>query len=203
MNIAIIGTGNVGSALAVQWAKAGHTVLPGVRDITRFKGRELLNHAGIVAHPTAEAVAAAEVILLATPPQVVPDLLAPLGDLSGKVVIDATNSFRAKPANHPTVYHFLTGETKAKAVKCFNTTGFENMKNPVYGEDAIDMFMAGDSDEAKAVARQLALDAGFGACWDFGKGEQVALLESLAMAWINLAIIQGHGRQMAFKVLTR
>lgn len=65
------------------------------------------------------------------------------------------------------------------------------------------MSMAGDSEEAKQIARQLALDAGFGSCWDFGKGDKVELLEQFALSWINLAIMQGHGRDIAFKLVRR
>lgn len=77
------------------------------------------------------------------------------------------------------------------------------MLNPEYQGEKIDMFMAGDSDKAKQIARQLALDAGFGTCWDFGKADKVALLEQFALSWINLAIMQGHGRNLAFKVVRR
>jgi predicted dinucleotide-binding enzyme len=65
------------------------------------------------------------------------------------------------------------------------------------------MFMAGDSSSAKEVAKQLALDCGFGSCIDFGQSDKVILLENFAMAWINLAIMQGQGRDIAFKVLRR
>jgi len=77
------------------------------------------------------------------------------------------------------------------------------MLNPVYNDEGIDMFMAGDSERAKSVARQLALDNGFSSCFDFGKSDKVELLEKFALSWINLAIMQGHGRNMAFKVVRR
>ena len=63
--------------------------------------------------------------------------------------------------------------------------------------------MAGDSEKAKAVALQLALDAGFGSCIDFGRADKVELLEKFALSWINLAIMQGHGRNIAFHLLRR
>ena len=44
MNIAIIGTGNVGGALATKWAKKGHKIYLGVQDINNFKGKELLKN---------------------------------------------------------------------------------------------------------------------------------------------------------------
>jgi len=93
--------------------------------------------------------------------------------------------------------------TQAEVVKCFNTTGFENMKNPAYGDTQLDLFMAGNSTAAKAIARQLALDAGFANCYDFGGSDRVALLEQFALAWINLAIFQQMGRNIGFKLLVR
>lgn len=96
-----------------------------------------------------------------------------------------------------------TGQSDAEIVKCFNSTGFENMLNPVYHGEGIDMFMAGDSEKAKSVAKKLALDCGFGPCINFGKSDKVELLEKFALSWINLAIIQGHGRNLAFKIVNR
>ena len=65
------------------------------------------------------------------------------------------------------------------------------------------MFVAGNSDKGKAMTIQLAKDAGFGECYDFGGDDKVALLEQFALSWINLAIMQGHGRGIAFKVVKR
>lgn len=203
MNIALIGTGNVGGALAVNWAKAGHTILLGVTNTADFKGKELLNQPGISAHKIAEATAAAQVIVIATPPTAIFSILQEMGDIRGKVIIDATNSVGTRPEPHATVYHALAATTNAELVKCFNSTGFENMTNPDYNGTAIDMFMAGDSDFAKQTARQLATDAGFANCYDFGKADKVELLEKFALSWINLAIIQGMGRGIAFKLLHR
>ncbi|MCB0572399.1 MAG: NAD(P)-binding domain-containing protein [Phaeodactylibacter sp.] len=204
MKIAIIGSGNVGGALALQWIKAGHQVLAGARFPLSEKNAKLAERIGADKFVSiAEAVRQSDVALLATPPAIILDLIEQLGSMPGKILIDATNAVRQKPDPYETAYHALADRTQAKVVKCFNTTGFENMLNPVYDGQAIDMFMAGDNDDAKAAARQLALDAGFGTCWDFGKADKVALLEQLALSWINLAIMQGHGRNIAFRVIRR
>lgn len=204
MNIAIIGSGNVGGALAQRWVSAGHTVLIGAKLPLSDKNIQLAAKIGEdrfthIAH----AVRQCEVILIATPPTAIFEIMAEMGDVTGKIIIDATNTVRQKPTPYDTVYHALTDSTQAEVVKCFNSTGFENMLNPEYQGEKIDMFMAGDSDKAKQIARQLALDAGFGTCWDFGKADKVALLEQFALSWINLAIMQGHGRNLAFKVVRR
>lgn len=203
MKIAVIGSGNVGGALAMAWAKSGHTIVLGVQDQSNFKGQELLANTNIQVSSIAEAVRQAGVVLVAIPPQALFGVLEKTGDLSGKIVIDATNSVGTRPDPYPTVYHALSDRTKADVVKCFNSTGFENMKNPVYDGKGIDMFMAGDSTKAKETASQLALDAGFGQCIDFGKGDKVELLEKFALAWINLAIMQGMGRNIAFRLVKR
>ena len=203
MNIAIIGTGNVGGALAAGWAKAGHTINLGVQDVNQFKGKNLLNNPNTHVHSIADAVANSEVVLIATPPTAIFSIIEHMGDVSGKTLIDATNSVRQAPDPYSTVYHALVDKTKGEVVKCFNSTGFENMLNPVYNGEGIDMFMAGDSDAAKQVALRLALDIGFASCMDFGKADKVELHEKFALSWINLAIMQGHGRNIAFKILRR
>jgi 8-hydroxy-5-deazaflavin:NADPH oxidoreductase len=203
MNIAIIGTGNVGGALATQWAKKGHNIHLGVKNKDQFKGSELLKNTNTSVFSIKEAIELSDVILIATPPTAIFDIVEEMGDVSGKVIIDSTNSVMKSPEPYKTVFHMLAEKTNAEVVKCFNSTGFENIKDPVYHGEGIDMFMAGDSEKAKEVARQLALDCGFGSCWDFGKSDKVELLEKLALSWINLAIMQGHGRNIAFKVVRR
>ncbi|MCB0530896.1 MAG: NAD(P)-binding domain-containing protein [Lewinellaceae bacterium] len=203
MKIAIIGTGNVGGTLATQWANTGHQIHLGVQNTGAFKGQHLLSNPNTTAHFIPEAVGLSEVILVATPPHIAPELATQMGDVSGKVLIDATNAIQRKPEPYPTAFHAFAQLTKADVVKCFNTTGFENMKNPQYGNQRLDLFMAGDSETAKTVAARLASDAGFEKCYDFGKSDKVELLEKFALAWINLAIFQGMGRDIGFKLLSR
>ena len=203
MKIAIIGTGNVGGALATQWSKAGHQIYLGVRNTDNFKGQELLKNAHTSVHTITEAAKLSEVILVASPPQFAETLSQNFGNASNKIIIDATNAIRTKPENYPTAYHAFEALTAAEVVKCFNSTGFENMKNPNYGDMKLDMFMAGDSKKAKAVALQLAKDAGFLNCYDFGGSDKIVLLEKFALSWINLAIFQGMGRDIGFKLIAR
>ncbi|MBI3219514.1 MAG: NAD(P)-binding domain-containing protein [Bacteroidetes bacterium] len=205
MNIAIIGTGNVGSALAQGFVQAGHQVSFGVRDASSPKSQKASTMAGTTLQSIEAASASAEVIVIATPPEAVLSLVTQLGDVKNKILIDTTNSIRTRPEPYTTAYHALKDLTKSsKIVKCFNSTGFENMTNPVYPAfGGIDMFCAGDDNEAKAVAQNLAKQIGFSECWDFGGDDKVELLEKFALSWINLAIMQGHGRNLAFKVIKR
>lgn len=204
MKIAIIGSGNVGGALAQQWVKAGHTVLIGVKFPLSEKNIKLATKIGEDRFASIEnAVKQSEVILIATPPTVIFEVIEQMGNVSDKILIDATNSIMKYPEPYKTVYHCLVDKTNADIVKCFNTTGFENMLNPVYKGEGVDMFMAGDSELAKDIAVQLSLDCGFENCYDFGKSDKVELLEKFALSWINLAIVQGQGRDIAFRLVRR
>jgi len=205
MKIAVIGSGNVGSALAKGWIKAGHHVVFGVRNPDSPKTKKALELISNAVVKTVEAASTnSEVIVVTTPPEAVLELIPQFGDVSAKVIVDATNSILAKPEPSPTAYHAIKAIAKAEhVVKCFNSTGFENMLNPVYNGVAIDMFSAGSSAKAKSVAERLALDIGFEKCYDFGGDDKVELLEKFALSWINTAIMQGHGRNLAFKLLKR
>ena len=205
MQIAIIGTGNVGGALARAWARAGHRIFLGVRNLQDPKVLALTAGGPLItAHTPAEAVKDAETVLFAIPPNALRQVLDNLGDLKGKVLIDATNSVGAKAGEYASVADALRSWTKStEVVKCFNTTGFNVMANPQFGGVAADMFMAGSSARGKEIARQLARDAGFAECYDLGGDERIPLLESLAAIWIDLAMVQGQGRKIAFKLLKR
>jgi predicted dinucleotide-binding enzyme len=205
MKIAIVGTGNVGGALATAWAKAGHTILLGVQNPSDFKGKELLNNANTSVHSIHDAVRAAEVILIATPAPAAAEVAQSLGDTKDKVIIDAMNVVMGRgPAGFTNTADAILANTKTRdVVKCFNTTGFNNMKNPVYQGMAIDMFVAGDSERGKRVAMELAKDAGFAECYDVGGNDKFQLMEQFAFFWINLAMMRGQGREIAFKLLKR
>lgn len=203
MNIAIIGAGNVGGALATNFSKKGHRIRIGSRDPQQLEAKHLLQNPNTSVHRIAEAVEASDCILIATPPGAIFSLIDQMGDVAGKTIIDASNRMQTSLQGYPTVYHCLADRTKAHIVKCFNSTGYENLLNPVYPDGPLDMLMAGDSESAKRIAHQLAMDVGFGHCFDFGGSDKVELLEQFALSWINLAIIQRMGRKIGFRLLTR
>ena len=205
MNIAIIGTGNVGGALATGWSKKGHTIRLGVRDTTQFKGKELLSNANTSAYSIAEAVQQSDVIVLATPAMMAVDVAQSLGNTEGKIIIDTMNIVMGRgPVGFTNTADAILAHTQTRdVVKCFNTTGFNNMANPMYNGQAIDAFVAGDSAEGKNAANQLALDLGFGACYDIGGNDRFELMEKFAFFWINLAMFQEQGREIGLKLLKR
>lgn len=205
MKIAIIGSGNVGGALATKWSAANHEIFLGVRDINSFKGIALLKNPNTKACSVTDAVKQAEIIVIATPATLAAEISQSLGDTTGKIIIDTCNIVMGRgPAGFTNVSECILANTQTKdVVKCFNSTGFNNMLNTVYNNQKIDMYVAGDSVKGKKVAKQLSLDAGFENCYDIGGNDKFQLLEQYAFFWINLAMFQGHGREIAFKLLKR
>lgn len=197
MRIAVIGAGNVGGRLGARWATNGHEVTFGVRDPSAAT-----TPAGARATTVGEAVRDAEVVVLAVPWPAVPDALAAAGDLSGRVLIDATNRIgTAKPGETASggeeVARLAAG---ARVVKAFNTIGAENFSDLDYGAARPAGFFCGDDAEAKAVVSGLAEEIGFDPV-DAGPLANAALLESLTLLWIRLT--PALGRRFAFAVLHR
>lgn len=211
MKIAIIGSGNVGSALGKRWAAAGHQVLFGSRDPQSEKLQTLVKTIGPNAYAGSIHMVTvhADVIVLATPwGDATAEAIRSAGDLAGKILIDATN-----PLN-PGLQGLALGLTTsggeqvaawapgARVVKAFNTTGAGNMLDPNYNGQAVTMFICGDADEAKAVVAGLASEIGFDVV-DIGLLSMARELEPLAMLWVRLAYVQGLGPNIAFKLLKR
>jgi predicted dinucleotide-binding enzyme len=205
MKIAIIGTGNVGGTLATKWAKKGHEINLGVRDVNSFKGKELLSNPNTKVYSIVEAVKISEVILLSTPAPSTVEVVKTLGDTTGKIIIDSMNIVMNRgPHGYKHTTDAILDNTETKdVVKCFNTTGFNNMQNPNYGNLQLDLFVASDSEKAKQVAIRLAKDAGFAECYNIGGNDKFELMEQFAWFWINLATFQGQGREIGFKLLKR
>ena len=204
MNIAIIGTGNVGGALAKRLSE-NHKISLGVRNTNDFKGKELLNFSDKISAKTIEeAVQISEVIIISVPAQFAAETAKSLGDVSGKIIIDTMNAVFMKPEGFTnTADAILANCNTTDVVKCFNTTGFENMLNPIYNGQGIDMYTAGNSEKGIEIATQLAKEIGFENVVHFGGNDKFDLIEQFAMCWINLAILQKQGRDLAFKIVRR
>lgn len=209
MDIGIIGTGNVGGTLGRRWAAGGHRIIFGARDRRAPRVEKALREIGSNATvvPVQEVAALADLIVLAVPWGAAQEVIRAAGDLSRKVLVDATNPIA--PGLELAVGHtmsaaeLIAGWAKgAHVVKAFNTLGAEHIANPRFGDEPLSMFICGDHAEAKAVVAALAAELGFDVV-DSGPLAAARLLEPLAMLWIRLALVEGAGREIAFKLLRR
>src|SRR5437660_12288160 len=91
MKVAIIGSGNVGKALAKSATQAGHKVTLASRSPEKAQEAAKATNAH-AAHSTKDAVKDAELVVLAVPADMVDEVVGALGrELDGKVIIDITN----------------------------------------------------------------------------------------------------------------
>jgi predicted dinucleotide-binding enzyme len=209
MRIAIIGTGSVGAALARGLAGKGHTVTLGTRDPAAEKTRALATETGAQAASLPEAVATADVVILALPWSAIDTTLPTLGDLAGKTVIDCTNPLgRVNGGFGLTLGHTTSGGEvlqqrlpAAHVVKSLNQVGAEIMAKNDHLPHRPVMFMAGNDEGAKARTASLLRDLGFDPL-DAGDITKSRLLEPFALVWINQAIARGKGRDWAFAAVS-
>ncbi len=204
MEIGIIGTGKVGSALAKGWAEAGHRIILGARYPAKARDLAAATRASVV---SPAEVGQADVIVLATPWAAAHSVLAGLGDLTGKIVIDCTNPLGPVDGR----FGLLLGHTtsgaeelaalvpQARLVKTLNQVGAEVMGRARTLPIPPVMFMAADDAAAKDVVGALLQDLGFDPL-DAGDLSKARLLEPFALVWINQALAQGKGRDWALTV---
>src|SRR5690349_19258434 len=133
-SIGVIGGGNIGETIGEAWRRAGHDVVYGSRSPEPPRTVAI-----------AEAIAGAEVVLLAVPGGAVPELLAEHGSaLDGRVVIDATNDAGAERLHHADTYS--ASAPGARFVRAFNSLGFEMFADPSIGGEVADLFWCGPED---------------------------------------------------------
>jgi NADPH-dependent F420 reductase len=204
--IAIIGTGNVGGALGTRLAQSGLPVVFG----SRGDASELVAKAGSTARAASQEQAAkeADVVFLAIPANVAVEVASKL-PLEGKIVVDCNNPLRwdagpvwAPPAEGSLAAAIAKAAPGARVLKAFNQFGAEFHADPNIAGQQVDVFIAGDDAAAKKTLSELASKAGFSPI-DAGPLRNAAVLETLAILWIHLALAGGQGRNVAFKLLRR
>jgi len=169
MKIGIVGSGRVGGTLGGVWVKAGHEVM--------FSSRNLRHDSALAAGlgPNAragtprEAAAFGGVLLVSVPYRALPEVGKELAKLiNGKVVIDTCNPFASRDGEIATwarqkgaglaSAELLPG---ARIVRAFNAVGYTRMGTAHEQPGRIGMPIAGDDDDAIAVASRLIRDIGF------------------------------------------
>ena len=199
MKIAVLGAGRVGSTVGRLWHAAGHDVTFAARHAAR--PRALAAELGERAHAAsvADAVAAAEVVLVAVPGPAVTDVLQAAGPLDGRIVIDAANwlvhgvfgqqqlSLRSRADAFP----------RARWVRAFNSLSVSVMADDNHREPPWVLFLSGD-EEAKPAVAQLIRDAGFDPV-DLGDLDDSQLQDLGSALWTS-GTGDGRGARRADKV---
>lgn len=204
-NLLIVGTGNVGRALAKRFSKTEHPVHIGSRDAAR--GLEMAASLGVKGGTASGLVETADVVFLAVPFGQLDGVLADLGPMDGKIVVDCTNpltdDFMELTIGHTqsageTVKNRLPG---ARIVKAFNAIFADVVQTgPRYAGMIPQIFYASDDVEAKRVVAELVKTIGYEPV-DAGPLRNARYLEPLAELIIQLAYVMEEGTHITPVIL--
>ena len=208
MKVGVLGTGDVGKALAAGMLLLGNDVMLSGRE-NNEAAREWARAAGGKAQSGsfADAAAFCEIAFLGTKGTATEDALRMAGveNFAGKIVVDATNPLEGMPPALAIAGNDSLGErvqrllAGARVVKAFNTVG-----NPLFVHPQLsakpDMFIAGNDDGAKAEVAKICEAWGWGVV-DLGGIESARYCEAMAMAWIVNGLHNG-AWNVAFKMVS-
>jgi predicted dinucleotide-binding enzyme len=213
MKIGVLGSGIVAQTLAAGFLKHGHETMIGTRDKAKLADWSRLNPKARVGG-SSETAGFAEIVVLAVKGTASADALraAGNGNLSGKVVIDATNPIAdAPPANG--VLKFFTNLDEslmeqlqrefpsARFVKAFSSVGNGQFVNPQFPGTRPTMFICGNDDAAKETVTQILDQFGWETA-DMGNVESARAIEPLCMLWCIPGFLRNEWSH-AFKLLRK
>lgn len=188
--VSIIGTGNMGQAIAGVVTRAGHT-------------------AERIAHNEPDKPVTGEIVVLAVPYPALSDIIAERGaSFAGKVVVDITNPLNFEtfdsltvPADSSAAAELASALPESKVVKAFNTTFGATLSAGTVGANQTTVLVAGDDDDAKQQVMNFVTSGGLRAI-DVGALSRARELEALGFLQISLAAAEKVSWTGGFAVVT-
>lgn len=208
MNVTIIGTGNMARGIGSRLLAGGHRItvlgkeVEAAEEVVRDLGAGDSAVAGRSGDPIAD-----DVVVLAV---YFPDAMAAVeryGDqLDGKVVVDVTNPVNetfdglVTPPDGSAAQELAAAASGARVVKAFNTTFANTLREGEVAGQPLDVFLAGDDEDAKATVAQIAQDGGLRPL-DAGPLKRARELEAAGLLHISVQGALDSGFSSALKVL--
>jgi NADPH-dependent F420 reductase len=175
-HLTILGTGNMGQAIAAVAAKGGHTVqLLGADDVaTRVTG---------------------DIVVLAVPYPAIPEVIAQRGEsLAGRIVVDITNPLDFEtfdslvvPADSSAAAQIAAALPESHVLKAFNTTFAATLAAGTVGPLTTTVLIAGDDADAKSTVAGVFTSGGLDVI-DAGSLKRARELEAVGFLQLTLAV---------------
>ena len=173
--VSVIGTGNMGQAIAGLVTKSGNTV-------------------EIITQADTDKAVTGDIVVLAVPYSALADIVATRGEqLAGKVVVDITNPVDFEtfdslvvPADSSATAELAAQLPSSKVLKAFNTTFAATLATGTVGDLTSTVLIAGDDADAKAALEAVVTAAGLKAI-DAGSLARARELEAFGFLQITLA----------------
>jgi 8-hydroxy-5-deazaflavin:NADPH oxidoreductase len=208
MNVTIIGTGNMARGIGSRVVAGGHRVtvlgkeVEAAEEVVRDLGAEGSAQAGRSGDPIDD-----EVVVLAV---YYPDAMAAVEQygeqLDGKVVVDITNPVNdtfdglVTPPDGSAAQELAAAASGARFVKAFNTTFANTLREGGVAGQPLDVFIAGDDEDAKATVARLAEDGGLRPV-DTGPLQRARELEAAGLLHMGVQGTLGTGFGSALKIV--
>ncbi len=204
MKIAILGSGNVGKALATGLDSLNHEVYVGTRDVAETLAREEIKD-WVSTHPTirvmsfTEAAAASELVVNAVSGHSTISVLQSVGseNLNHKVLIDISNPVDFSHGMPPQLFVKDTDSLAemiqrefphAKVVKTLNTVNSASMIPAMTpGKPEFTVFLSGDDSEAKTTVTEILRSFGHTDIIDLGGIITARTTEMALPLWMSIA----------------
>ena len=184
--IAVIGAGNIGTTIGNAWREAGHEVA--------LASREPQPPETVA---TDEALAGAEVVLLALPGGAVEGFLDEHGGaLEGRLMIDATN--RPGERDMHNAETLATRSPGARYVRAFNTLGWEVLAEATEAE--VELFWCGPDGADGELVEELIAAVGLRPVRAGGL-EAIDAVDGIGKLWMTLVFGAGLPRTIAFRLV--
>ena len=188
--ISIIGTGNMGPAIAGVVTKGGNTVQ-------------------LIGHGATDTPVTGEIVVLAVPYPAVAEVLTQRGDqLAGKVVVDITNPLNFEtfdsltvPADSSATAQLAAALPQSSVIKAFNTTFAATLAAGTVGQLPTTVLIAGDDADAKSLLAGVVTAGGLRAV-DAGSLRRARELEAMGFLQITLAAAEKIGWTGGFAVVS-
>jgi 8-hydroxy-5-deazaflavin:NADPH oxidoreductase len=208
MDVTIIGTGNMARGIGRRLVAGGHhvTVLGKEPAEADAVVDELGGDGAAQAGRSGEEIADDVVVLAVYYPDAKAVVEQYGGGLSGKVLIDITNPVNetmdglVTPPDSSAAQELAASAPGAKVVKAFNTTFAATLIDGEIGGKPLDVFLAGDDEEAKATVSQLVEDGGLRPI-DAGPLMRARELEATGLLHMSMQNTLGTGFASALKIL--
>jgi|SRR5271165_1059749 len=189
MRIAVIGTGHIGGTLGGKWRAAGHDVVYGSR---KSAGE---GPGGAPLMPIGDAIAGADVVVLAIPGGAVAETIAAHGSaLGGRIVIDATNNMRGPVPDARTA--IIAAAPDVRYVRAFNTLGWENFADPPPGAALVFAAEPSARETSEELIRAVGLEPAYA-----GDADATGVVDALLPLWFALVKLNGGNRRVALSIV--
>lgn len=195
MNIAVLGTGQVGRTLGTGLLGLEHTVTMGSRTADNAAGTAWATEHGATCATFADAASGAELVVLAGSGKHALDILAAAGDLDGKVVWDVTNPLDFSQGFPPSLTVANTdslaeqlqrAHPSARVVKALNMVANAVMVDPSRLPGDSTLILCGDDADAKAQVTGVLEGFGWTDIVDLGGLDGARGMESWLLLWTRL-----------------